>query len=456
MRSSKRLYFVLAAALAAGAALPVVVPAPALAADKVKDADEIKAENVPAPAMVTFQKVITPGTKVRYVKQDRSGGAIYVAEYEAANGKKAKFHVKADGTVFGDAGDNPNVDLSKLAAPAVPAVPPITPAAVPAPAPAAPLAADLPTRRAQIAADIDQREASVEVVNAKVAALNAQIAQQDAAAARGDAAAKAQADRLRAELAQQSVERDRQTVEIARQEQRIRDIDAQLYPAETAAAAKIAQEGEGAAGASDGKWHYTKIENTDVPAAAYGQMLKVAKGAHGTFYRKDEQGSTVAYSVFYITPQNKRYWASFFPDGKVRQEPRLSIYQPEPATAGAGTTGAGGATPAAARVPAADGHAEESAADQKGMKYKAIPQAEVPAAALKGMDKYTKGNKDLAFREETHPDGKVTYSAHYVTPENKRYWISVDPKGALEKGPLLSTSQPEPAKETKTPAKTGK
>ena len=95
---------------------------------------------------------------------------------------------------------------------------------------------------------------------------------------------------------------------------------------------------------------------------------------------------------------------------------------------------------------AAGGHAEESAPDQKGMKYHAIPQAEVPAAALKGMEKYMKGNKDYAFRQEVHPDGKVTYSVHYLTPENKRYWISVDPKGTLEKGPLLSTSQPEPAK----------
>src|SRR4051794_34825367 len=138
MRTSKRWCFVVAAALAAGAALPVVVPAPALAADKVQDTSDVKAENVPAAAMATFQRVIPPGTKVHYVKQDRGNRTIYVAEYEAANGKKAKFHVNADGSVFGDAGDNPNVDLSRLAAAnttpgvGVPAVPPAAPPVTPA------------------------------------------------------------------------------------------------------------------------------------------------------------------------------------------------------------------------------------------------------------------------------------------------------------------------------------
>lgn len=77
----------------------------------------------------------------------------------------------------------------------------------------------------------------------------------------------------------------------------------------------------------------------------------------------------------------------------------------------------------------------------KDVHYTRITEKDVPAEALRGLQRYTKGNHDFWYRRELI-DNKLSYSVHYLSPENKRYWVSVLPNGQPRTEPRLSIYQP--------------
>jgi len=453
------------AGLALGLGVPAVMP-PAVARAADVQAEKVGRDKLPDVVARTFDQYVPAGAKVtEYVEQNRDGKRVYVANF-TAGGQKLKLHVRGDGSLFEPSEVNEIARATGQPAPAVgqplpplagQPLPPLAPAVQPGAMTADQARVEIDRLRAeeaQLVAQRDQRTAQIQDLQRRTADLQPRIA-------RGEAAAATERSQLDVEQQRLTVDRDRLSVEIARDQQRERDVAALVpggvpgLPVAPAAAPLPADQIAGIGAATndrvgDAEPHYTRIPETDVPPEAFRALERYSANGRDRFYRREEIGGRTSYSVHYLTADNKRYWASAYPTGDVRVEPKLSIYQPEPAAAAARTAEArrddhrdvdAGRAPAAAPAPAADNREHLAA----------VGRDQVPGGVLRELDKHTRGMKDVEYRRETQGD-RVSYSAFYLNPQNQRYWVSVNENGTIKSEPRLSVNQPDNAGDARTAA----
>jgi len=139
------------------------------------------------------------------------------------------------------------------------------------------------------------------------------------------------------------------------------------------------------------------------------------------------KGTSVSYTTHYVSPDNKRYFATVNEAGKVVAEPKLSNTQPTAVKA------APAAAPAHTASPATPAHSATPAAPSAGTKLTPVPNAEVPKAVSSAMMKATDklGPKDWQFFRA----GQDDFAAHFTGKDGQKYEIRVDDSGKVVSGP---------------------
>jgi hypothetical protein len=423
-----------------GAALGVGVSAvPAFA-------ERIDKKDVPNQVLPVLQGQLPPGAKgAEYHSVERDGKKAFEVRFETADGRKTKAVVSRDGQLLEPA--------AGVAAPTTP--PPVTPIPVPptpVPPPAltpAPAVGSMTPDQAR--AELTRLRAEEDKLRVEYDGLNLQAARLvdrhnalEAAARGGDKAAVDERQRLVSLRNEIVTESRRLETQIAALDQR---------EAQVAAAGGIQNEqvqlgsaigtAVGDADDKDDDIHYARANRTDVPEAALRSLDKFTQGARDLWYRKEEINGKGSFGVHYVTADNKRHWASAYPSGEVRVQPKLSIYQP-------GKPLPPGAVPPEFPIDPSPVGAVADNTD-KELRVQTITREQVPPVVLAALDQLTKGNKNIEYRRDTKGSA-VSYTSHYVSPDNKRYFVNVSEAGKATGAPQLSNTQPTAVKPLKKPA----
>ena len=410
-------------------------------------AERIDKKDVPDNVLPVLQGQLPPGAKkAEYHAGEQNGQKIFEVRFETAAGEKTKAVVSRDGKLL-----QPAAGAPVTPAPVTPVPPgPLTPSVTPAPAapgaaplnlPAVPATLSADEARAQLTqlrAQEDALRVQYDALDAQSAALVTQHNALEVAAKAGDPNAVAQRQRLvdqrngivnqQREIAQQIVQLDAQEAKVA--------TAGKIQNEQTAVGTAIGT----AAGDHDGSptsVHYARAQRAQIPPATLTSLDKFTNGNRDLFYRSEEIDGKQSFGVHYVTPENKRFWASAYPSGEVRVQPKLSIYQP------------GKALPPGAVPPdfPIDPSPVGAVADNSGgdLHVQTITREQVPPAALAEIDKLTKGNKNVEYRKDTKGTA-VSYTTHYVSPDNKRYFATVSDAGKVLEAPKLSNTQPTAVK----------
>jgi hypothetical protein len=407
-------------------------------------AERIDKKDVPDNVLHVLQAQMPPGSKkAEYHAGEQNGQKIFELRFETPAGEKTKAVVSRDGKLL-----QPAAGAPVTPAPATPVTPaPVTPAVTPAPGitplnlPAVPATLTPEQARAELAqlrAQEDTLRVQYDALDAQSAALVTQHNALEPAARAGDQNAIAQRQRLddqrngivtqQREIAQQIVQLDAQEAKVA--------TAGRIQNEQTAVGSAIGT----AAADHDGSptaVHYARAQRAQIPPATLASLDKFTNGARDLFYRSEEIDGKQSYGVHYVTPENKRFWASAYPSGEVRVQPKLSIYQP-------GKPLPPGAVPPDFPI---DPSPVGAVADNTGgdLRVQTITREQVPPAALAEIDKLTKGNKNVEYRKDTKGN-VVSYTTHYVSPDNQRYFATVSDAGKLVVQPQLSNTQPTAVK----------
>jgi hypothetical protein len=98
--------------------------------------------------------------------------------------------------------------------------------------------------------------------------------------------------------------------------------------------------------------------------------------------------------------------------------------------------------PAAGAAANANGLYDRDRDDQAAAnpRFSRVTADQVPPAARQALEKYTRDQRDVEYRRDEE-NGKVFYTAHYVTNDGNRHWLTVAENGTTRIGPKISAYQ---------------
>jgi len=104
----------------------------------------------------------------------------------------------------------------------------------------------------------------------------------------------------------------------------------------------------------------------------------------------------------------------------------------------ANTQVAGARLPRDVGAPAADPLYDRDRDDQAtNARFSRVTADQVPPSARQALDKYTRDQRDVEYRRDVEGD-RVYYTAHYVTNDGNRHWLTVNENGTNRVGPKIS------------------
>jgi len=94
--------------------------------------------------------------------------------------------------------------------------------------------------------------------------------------------------------------------------------------------------------------------------------------------------------------------------------------------------------PGGVGAPAADPLYDRDRDDQAtNARFSRVTADQVPPSARQALDKYTRDQRDVEYRRDVEGD-RVFYTAHYVTNDGNRHWLTVNENGTTRVGPKIS------------------
>jgi len=445
VRWNRRLSIV-AIGLALGVAAPMV-PARAAGAPA---GQKVRRDALPAAVDQTFQQRLPPGAEVtEFLRRGPAGNEVYVAHYKnKGGGGEHKIFVGSAGQFL--LGPLPldqkvtEAELDRAIAASGAVQPGLAPAVQPAIGAPAPAAGTVTPEQARVEIqrqDVEENRQQVELdrLNTEIGRLDQRIRDAEARARRGDRNAAAERDQYVTKQRELIADRDRRNVEITRIEQRKRDVAAAAgiaYTEPQVAAARLPENPAEIETASGQAPQVILVQQRDVPQAVLQAFDRQTRGMSDVEYRRETQGGQVSYLAHWVTPDNRRYWMQADQNGGIIREPMLSIHQPRARAGGAGLA-AGNVPAAGAAGQLYDQDRDDAARDAR---FSRVGGDQVPPAVRDSLEKYTRGQRDVEYRRDVE-GSKVYYTAHYVTNDGNRHWVTVNENGTVRAGPKISQYQ---------------
>lgn len=419
----------------------VAFVAPSVALAQEAQPQKVENEQVPQKVRNARQEAAPAGTDVDWYRTTRDGQTVYIARFKAAGDKRREMRIAEDGKVV-QAPTDPT-DLT-----------PDRPAAAPA---AGGLAAGgteeerLLIESQRLAAEKERlerlREDEKQIQQVQGRRGRSQSPEVRARRERERERRLKNLEQREREIAerQQAVQKRLDTLASARrtereklsaaERERLTEQDRLILEKARARReqeqARLAREldlaGDRAEGSDSADVRYRGIPADDVPESVREKMAQYTRGKQDLRYRRELREDNISYSVHYVDPKdNKRYWVSINEDGTVNSPPRLSIYQP----------GTDNDVRLASDRDTGDREPGEEISHTK------ISREDVPRRALAALEKQITGARDLEFRREQRAGGRTTFAVHYVQPNGKRYYMSVNEDGSTFIEPRFSAFQP--------------